>query len=309
MESKINLPLYFKAKNASRSSRERVNLQPKPNGRSADFIMAGFATGCQLACTYCYVARHRAFGNPLETYSNLEDILAATKSHWMKLPVKTPNQVDPVYWVYDIGENTDPLTPAVLSLTRRTVEFFLQETGAKPSFATKVAGAARLPILEGEQRRRARVRVSLMPPHLSRLLERGTSPVGLRLETANALAERGYEVHLNFSPVVVYEGWVKDYEALFDLVNRTLTPAVKENTAAEVIFLTHHPTLHEMNLRWNAAGEDYLWTPRWQETKTTHRGDKGVLRYKALTVKRVLVEHFRTLLAQRLPFCPIRYIF
>ena len=305
----LALPLYLDAKKAGRSARPRATLAPKPNGRSADFIMAGFATGCQLACSYCYVARHRPFGNPLETYTNLDAVLAATFRHWRKLPPKEPNQVDPARWVYDIGENTDCLTPAVRDFTLRTFDAFLGATGAKPSFATKVAGGALLPPLPPAERGRARVRASLMPEAHRRRLEGGTSPVAARLAAANEWVERGYEVHLNFSPVVAADGWEADYAELFRQADRVLTPAVKAQVKAEVIFLTHHPALHESNLAWAADAEAVLWTPARQEAKTTHRGDAGVVRYRAFGVKDRLVAAFRKLLADEMPYCPVRYIF
>ena len=304
-----SLPMYFEAKKAGRAERERKGLAPKPNGRSADFIMAGFATGCQLSCAYCYVARHRPFGNPVESYPNLDAILAATARHWWKRPPKVPNQVDPERWVYDVGENTDCLTPAALPLARRTLDFFLAETGAKPSFATKVAGGELLPELPAEHRGRVRVRASLMPPAVADAVEAGTSPVAARIDAANAWAARGYEVHLNFSPVIATPNWEADYAALFRELDRRLTPEVKAQVKAEVIFLTHHPLLHESNLRWNPEAEALLWEPRRQEAKTTHRGDAGVVRYRAFGVKNALVARFRKLMAEHLPYCPIRYIF
>ena len=305
----VSLPVFQAAKKAGRSSRPRKSLSPRPNGRSADFIMASFATGCQLACAYCYVARHRPFGNPVETYTNLDAILDHTHRHWQSLLPKSPNQCDPVRWTYDIGESTDCLTPAVLPLTRRTIDFFIGETDAKPTFATKVAGGLLLPELTGPDRGRVRVRASLMPDHIARVVEACTSPVPRRIEAVNAWVERGYEVHLNFSPVIAYTGWVADYEALFDTLGRELSDAAKAQLKAEVIFLTHHPRLHELNLQWNPEAEALLWTPKWQETKTTGRGDADVVRYRALRVKSAFVSKFREVAAARLPYCGLRYIF
>lgn len=305
----LALPVYQVAKKAGRVERERKTLAPKVNGRSADFIMAGFIIGCQLACSYCYVARHRAFGNPVEAYTNLDDILAATRKHWRKLPAKEPNQVDPVYWVYDVGENTDCLTPAARGFTLPTLDYFLTETGAKPSFATKVAGGRLLPALSADMTGRARVRASLMPEVVRRVVEAGTSPVAARLDAVNEWVGRGYEVHLNFSPVVATPDWEREYAELFVEVDRVLSPAAKAQVKAEVIFLTHAPALHEANLAWNPAAEALLWDPAQQESKTTERGDCGVVRYRAFGVKDRLVRRFRTLLAEGMPYCPIRYIF
>ena len=57
---------YFRIKKSLASERIRRGLDIKPNGRSTDYIAPGLATGCSLACSYCYVARNRVFGNPIE---------------------------------------------------------------------------------------------------------------------------------------------------------------------------------------------------------------------------------------------------
>lgn len=298
---------YIHAKKAGASERERKGLEVKLNGRSADFIIPSFATGCQLACTYCYVARHRAFGNPLEVYTNREAIWAAVKAHWLRQPVKVPNQCDPRLWTYDIGESTDCLTPAVVETTRWFIAKFLDETEAKPSFATKLAVGPRVLADISHRPRQARVRLSLSPQHIVSTLEVGTSPLAARLASINKLWELGYEVHLNFSPVVAYKGWVADYTELFQQVRESVRPEVLEQLACEVIFLTHHPKLHESNLSWRPEAEQLLWTPQWQETKVNERGG-DVLRYQH-GAKAKLVAKFKQLLAAELPEVRLRYIF
>jgi spore photoproduct lyase len=54
--------------------------------------------------------------------------------------------------------------------------------------------------------------------------------------------------------------------------------------------------------------EDLLWTPKWQENKTTLRGDSGVVRYNQV-VKPFLISKFTQLIKDYMPYCNIRYIF
>ncbi len=89
----------------------------------------------------------------------------------------------------------------------------------------------------------------------------------------------GYEVHLNFSPVIYYEGWLEDYAALFDQVADSITPRTRAQLRAEVIFLTHNDQLHEVNLRWHPRAEGLLWVPELQEAKTSETGGRNV-RYR-----------------------------
>lgn len=297
---------FMTAKKQGTSKRARRTFDIRPNGRSTDFIAPGLATGCSLACSYCYVARHRAYGNPLEVYTNRQEAWNMVKMHYKTLGKKTPNQCDPTYWTYDIGESTDCLLPANINNTGWYIQQF-QSTEAKPCFATKIAGARSLPVLIN--RGMARVRVSLAPQSVVSTIEKGTSSIQTRINGMQELFDRGYEVHINFSPVVVYEGWSKDYVQLFKQLDKKLSAPVKQQLKCEVIFLTHSPSLHQANLQWNPSAEEMLWKPEWQEQKTTQRGDCDVVRYRAIDFKNHLVSKFRELLAQVMPYCSIRYIF
>lgn len=299
---------FIQTKKAGQTQRDRKSLVVRPNGRSADYIIPSFALGCELACSYCYVARHRPYGNPLELYENREAIWQAVKTHWQALPAKlTPNQCDPHHWTYDIGESTDCLSPAVVDTTRWFIERFLDETDAKPTFATKLAIGPQVLDAIPHAPRQARIRMSLSPAPIIKQLEAATSPLEARLVSIEKLYALGYEVHLNFSPVVVYEGWLADYSRLFQQIKAVVPRPVLQTLACEVIFLTHHPRLHELNLAWRPEAEALLWAPELQETKTNERGTE-VLRYQH-GLKAQFVRRFTQLLAQHLPEVPIRYIF
>ena len=77
---------------------------------------------------------------------------------------------------------------------------------------------------------------------------------------------------MNFAPVIVYDGWQREYADLFTLLNDTLSPAAKAQMAAEVAFLTHNAELHEVNLRWHPKAEEWLWRPELQEEKSFRHG-------------------------------------
>jgi hypothetical protein len=81
----------------------------------------------------------------------------------------------------------------------------------------------------------------------------------------------------------------------------------KRQMACEVIFLTHNEALHEINLGWHPRAEEYLWTPDNQEKKVSERGGSN-LRYKR-GYKGAMVAEFCDLVAEKLPYCRIRYAF
>jgi spore photoproduct lyase len=254
----------------------------------------------------CYVARNRVFGNPIEKYINGNDAWEAVKAFHDTLGPKEPNQCDPTFWTYDIGESTDCLIPENIDNTSWYINKFLT-TDAKPSFATKVAGARSLPVVGN--RAMARVRVSVAPQHIITKVEKGTSNLKARIKGIQELYDRGYEVHLNFSPIIVYKGWSNDYINLLKYIDSNISQKVKDQIKCEVIFLTHSPSLHESNMRWIPEAEDLMWTPDWQESKTTQRGDSNVIRYRAFNFKNKLVDNFKNIIKDHMPYCTIRYIF
>ena len=285
----------------------RKSFPFRDNGRSSDFVAPGFSNGCAMACAYCYVPRRKGFANPITTYVNIESIQRAIVRHAAQLPrMRTePSQVDPDYWVYEIGENGDCSADALLSQNLRDlVTMFRHLPNAKATFATKFVNRA---LLDYEPRGKTRLRFSLMPPGLSTLVDVRTSRIEERIAAVNDFVAAGYEVHLNFSPVIIYEGWEADYARLFEQVDDTLNPQSKAQLAAEVIFLTHNAGLHEVNLRWHPKAERHLWRPDLQEVKISNTGGENV-RYRH-GYKGQLIGQFRALMQRHLPYCPIRYIF
>ncbi|HZI08453.1 MAG TPA: spore photoproduct lyase family protein [Archangium sp.] len=276
------------------------------NGRSADFLPPSMANGCVMSCAYCYVPRHKGYANPVTVFVNIEQIAAAIRRHAGKLGPKTePNSVDPRYWVYDIGCNSDCSADAALSdNVKDLVRLFTVLPNAMGSFATKLVNRE---LLSYAPRGKTRIRFSLMPHAKARLLDVRTSPLSERIAAIDDFVAAGYEVHLNFSPVVVTDGWQAEYDALFQQLDDTLGDKAKEQLAAEVIFLTHNERLHEVNLRWHPKAEELLWRPELQEAKVSQGGGVNV-RYRT-GYKGRLVEEFQQLLARRMPYCRVRYAF
>jgi len=174
----------------------------------------------------------------------------------------------------------------------------------KRTFATKFVNRDLL-VLDPQQK--TRIRFSLMPEHISRIVDVGTSKISDRIAAINDFVEAGYEVHVNFSPVIIYHGWINDWTELFRQLDAELSPAAKAQIKSEVIFLTHNEQLHELNMKWHPKGEELLWTPEWQERKESLNGQAN-LRYK-WQGKAQMIDIFKQLSAKEIPYCGIRYIF
>jgi spore photoproduct lyase len=285
----------------------KKGLQCRPFYRSCDFVAPSQANGCAMACSYCYVARRKGYANPVTTFVNVEEILVSIERHASKQGMKLePTQADPEHWVYELGTNSDCSVDAAISdNVRDLVALFRELPNAKGTFATKFVNRE---LLGYDPRGKTRVRFSLMPPETSRLVDVRTSRVEERIAAINDFFEAGYEVNVNFGPVVVKDGWREDYTQLFGMLDEALSPAAKDQLAAEVIFLTHTRELHEVNLRWHPKGEEVLWRPDLQEHKTSQASGEKVLRYER-NLKRGLVREFRGLLHKHMPYCNVRYAF
>jgi spore photoproduct lyase family protein len=284
----------------------KKSLTAKPNGRSADFIAPSTANGCAMACAYCYVPRHKGYSNPITVFANIDQISGYLERHVTRQGIKLePNQCDEHAWVYDIGENSDCSVDALVSdNVRDLVDLYRDLPTAKLSFATKYVNRD---MLAWDPQERTRVRFSLMPERLARVVDVRTTPVGERIAAINDFVEAGYEVHVNFSPVIITPGWQEDWRELFRRLDAALSPAAKQQLAAEVIFLTHNQQLHEVNLGWHPQAEEILWRPDLQETKRSQNGFTNV-RYIAYD-KRGYLDEFLRLAASELPYCRIRYAF
>jgi spore photoproduct lyase family protein len=278
----------------------------RPNGRSAHFIAASSSNGCAMACAYCYVPRRKGYANPISIFVNIDEIRSAIGRHAAKQgALPRPDQIDAQHWVYDIGENGDlSVDASICDNVKDLVDTFRSLPNAKGSFATKFVNPD---LLAYDPQGKTRIRFSLMPERVAKVVDVRTSTISERIAAVDEFVRADYEVHLNFSPVIVYDGWEHDYRQLFAQIDAVLSPRAKEQLKAEIIFLTHNRDLHEVNMRWHPRAEDYLWTPETQQTKRSE-GGMWNLRYK-VAWKQKWLTRFQQMLSDRLPYCGVRYAF
>lgn len=279
----------------------RKALDIKFSGRSSDYITPSFGFGCLYKCAYCYMRRHRPTG--LSIAENTEDILDAVVKHHNTLGKKQPNQTHPSKWTYDISCNEDFALHAKHHKFEKILDT-IQDIGAFPTLATKHVSQH---LHTYKPKYGARIRFSLMPQQLSTILEPNTSLISHRIKAVNSFIERGWDVHLNFSPVIFNPGTGKMYEELFKEVNSNISNLYKHVVKAEVIMLTHNSKMHEYNLEHAPIAEEILWQPDRQEIKTSSYGSKN-LRYKWQD-KANYIKQFKQLHSEIIPWNEIRYIF
>jgi spore photoproduct lyase len=284
----------------------RKSMVIRPSGRSTDYISPSFGVGCLYECSYCYMKRHHPVG--LDVSTNTEEILTAIDHHsWFAdSDVEKPNQTHAEYITYDISCNEDFALHAKFHEWEKIFTFFRDHPKAMGSFATKHVNTS---LLTYNPNYKIRIRFSLMPENLRQILEPNTNTIQERLDAVIKFQSAGYDVHFNFSPVIVYDGWLDDYQKLFEQIQSTMQRDRWSYTAvkAEVIFLTHNEAKHDLNLLNKFPGEDYLWKPEIQETKISQFGGENI-RYKA-GLKAQFIKEWTELHDSIIPWNTIRYIF
>ncbi len=278
----------------------RKSMLIRPSGRSTDFISPSFGYGCLYNCSYCYMKRHK--DNGLDVATNTGDILTAINNHAYFTPVDKPNQKHAEYTTYDISCNEDFALHAKHHEWETVFKFFKDHPVAMGSFATKYVNPK---LLSFDPQGKVRIRFSLMPQHKSDLHEPSTSKIIDRIKAIDTFIDAGYDVHVNYSPIIVYEGWLEDYKNLFNLVNTYVKN--KNKVLSECIFLTHNFKKHTINLSKHPETEIDLWVLTKQEVKRSQYGGENI-RYK-LGMKAEYIKQFKQLHNQIIPWNTIRYIF
>ena len=280
----------------------RKSMVIRPSGRSTDYISPSFGYGCLYNCSYCYMKRHKPEG--LDIASNTAEILTSIDHHAWFSDVVKPNQTHDSLVTYDISCNEDFALHAKHHDWKKIFGFFKEHPVAMGSFATKYVNTN---LLEFNPAQKIRIRFSLMPQIYADVLEPNTSKIIDRIRAINDFIEAGYDVHINFSPVIVEEGWLEQYRMLFEGVDALVDRKYKHLVKAEVIFLTHNENKHQYNLQHGLTGEDLLWKPEIQEDKVSQYGGKN-LRYKH-DLKSEYIKQWTELHDEVIPWNTIRYIF
>lgn len=268
-------------------------LVTKDNNNSANCIAPNVIYGCFGGCvsTYCYMSRYndtRVFVN-----TNVDDIFNSVVE-WEKSYIKVPDQQDPVYTMVDIACNSDLVLmqkhmpePLIDYLKRYDDHPRLNST-----MATKYPGLLTLDV--SSFNKKPRVRVSLMPQVYSDILEPKMQPISSRIDDINRLKDLGWEVHINYSPLIFVKGWSVEYDNLFaSVLDKAGT------NKCEVIALTNHS--RQMSRSSPEAQEIMKYS-------SEIKNKDGVMRYP-LIHKTKLLEKFKEIYSQYFDLETIRYIF
>lgn len=233
--------------------------------------------------------------NGTRVYVNVNiDQIFNSVVEWEKTYFKQPDQQDPIYTMVDVACNSDLVLmqkhmpePLIDYLKRYDDHPQLNST-----MATKYPNLLRLDV--NHFNKKPRVRVSLMPQKYSKILEPKMQLIRHRIYDINRLKQLGWEVHINYSPLVFYPGWKEEYNSLFRKVKD-----VAGVNKCEVIALTNH-----RNQMAKASPGVRELMRRAYEIKNA----SGVMRYP-IKHKGRLLEEFKDIYKRYFPLDTIRYIF
>ena len=268
-------------------------LITKDNNNSANCIAPNLIYGCFGGCvdTYCYMSRYN--GKRVFVNTNVDDIFNSVVK-WEEDYNKLPDQQDPKYTMVDIACNTDLvlmqkfLAEPLLDYIKR----YDDHEQLNSTMATKYPKLLKLDV--NHFNKKPRVRVSLMPQKYADILEPKMQDVKSRIKDVNRLKKLGWEVHLNYSPLIFYPGWKDQYKELFKLVS-----AIAGENMCEVIALTNH---NNQMTRASDDAKDLMKRSYEVKNKT------GVMRYP-LKHKTRLLSEFKEIYAKYFSLSTIRYIF
>tara|TARA_R100001163_G_scaffold12605_1_gene11727 strand:+ start:1566 stop:2399 length:834 start_codon:yes stop_codon:yes gene_type:complete len=268
-------------------------LVTKPNNNSANCIAPNLIYGCFGGCvnTYCYMSRYN--GERVFVNENVDDIFNSVVK-WEMTYDKVPDQQDPVYTMVDIACNSDLvlMQKFIPGGLHDYIKKYDEHPRLNTTMATKYSSLLKLDV--NHFNKKPRVRVSVMPQVYSDILEPKMQKIVDRLKDVSRLKDLGWEVHINYSPLVFYPGWQKYYEELFEQVKE-----IAGENKCEVIALTNH--INQM--RRSSSGAQEL-----MRFSNEIKNNSGVMRYPLIHKKRRINE-FKLLYSQYFDLKTIRYIF
>ena len=268
-------------------------LITKTNNNSSNCIAPNIIYGCFGGCvdTYCYMSRYN--GKRVFVNKNVDEIYQSVVD-WEKTFIKEPDQQDPIYTMVDVACNSD-LVLMQKHMPESLIDYLKRydnHSQLNSTMATKYPGLLKLDV--NHFNKPPRIRVSLMPQKYSNILEPKMQKIMSRIADVNRLKKLGWEVHLNYSPLVFYPGWKEEYNDLFSLVQEH----TGENKC-EVIALTNH-----VKQMIKASPDARELMKRSYEIKN----HSGVMRY-ALEHKGRLLREFKEIYSKYFSLNTIRYIF
>lgn len=166
-----------------------------------------------MDCAYCILQAYfhppilQYFVNQEALFKELDDLFSSKKTPFKR--IGTGEFTDSLIW--------EPWT----ELSRALVPYFSEQGRVVLELKTKTCAVENLKGLA--HNKKTIVSWSLNPPAIIRRHERGTASVRARLQAAARCEAWGYPLAFHFDPLILYDGWEKDYKRLIRQLFRTVS--------------------------------------------------------------------------------------
>jgi spore photoproduct lyase len=171
-------------------------------------------TYCTMDCAYCVLQTYfhppvlQYFVNQEKLFEELDGIVRSKRPPFHR--IGTGEFTDSLIW--------EPWTQVSGTL----VPYFAQQDGIVLELKTKSTAIEYLRALN--HNKKTIVAWSLNPPAMIRREERGTASAQARLGAAAQCEAWGYPLAFHFDPLILYEGWEKDYRRLVKELFSSVSP-------------------------------------------------------------------------------------
>ncbi len=163
------------------------------------------ATGCMGMCMYCYLNTQLGKKPYMRVYVNVDEILERASKYIKE------REPDITYFEGAATSDPIPVEPYTGTLLK-TINFFGQQELGRFRFVTKFTDVEG--ILEARHNGHTTVRFSLNSANVIRKYEHKSAGMEERVLAAQKIAEHDYPLGFIIAPVLLTEGWKKDYGEL-----------------------------------------------------------------------------------------------
>lgn len=199
------------------------------NHKISDFLVPWTSSGCTAMCLYCYLVCNYNKCAYLRLFVNREQMLERLIKASLKYQIPQ---------TFEIGSNSDLVLENTIT---GNLEWSIEEFGArghgKITLPTKFDTVERL--LPLKHYGKTIFRMSVNPPAIITKAEFGTSRLEGRIRAVNDMCEAGYPTGILIAPVILTEGYQKEYGELIDMLAQGLSDKAKRQLTIEIIFMTY----------------------------------------------------------------------
>ena len=174
-----------------------------------NYFVINFASNCPMDCSYCYLQEYLQDNAALKVFSNVGDLIDEAE--------RTLQKHRGVFFRIGTGEITDSLAlEPYTGMARELIPYFAEQANVLLELKTKSDCVDSL--LDLDPKGRVVVAWSMNPQPVIDLEEHDTASFSERLAAARRCQDAGYRLGFHFDPMIEYEGWQADYQAMLEAI-------------------------------------------------------------------------------------------